>query len=31
MSGLARYFAGEPKFTIDFIDIWIGIFPFIIN
>ena len=31
MSGLARYFAGEPNFTIGFIDTWMGLSPFIVN
>jgi uncharacterized protein (DUF885 family) len=31
MSGLARYFAGDPNFTIGFIDTWMGLSPFIVN
>ncbi|PKG81971.1 DUF885 domain-containing protein [Colwellia sp. 75C3] len=31
MSGLARYFAGAPNFTIGFIDTWMGLSPFIVN
>ena len=31
MSGLARYFAGEPNFTIGFTDTWMGLSPFIVN
>lgn len=31
MAGLTRYFAGEPKFTIGFIDTWMGLSPFIVN
>ncbi|PKI18044.1 DUF885 domain-containing protein [Colwellia sp. 12G3] len=31
MSGLTRYFAGEPNFTIGFIDTWMGLSPFIVN
>jgi len=31
MAGLTRYFAGEPSFTIGFIDTWMGLSPFIVN
>ncbi len=31
MTGLTRYFAGEPTFSIGFIDTWMGLSPFIVN
>ena len=31
MAGLTRYFAGEPNFTVGFIDTWMGLSPFIVN
>jgi len=31
MTGLTRYFAGEPNFSIGFIDTWMGLSPFIVN
>lgn len=31
MTGLTRYFAGDPKFSIGFIDTWMGLSPFIVN
>lgn len=31
MSGLTRYFAGDPIFTIGYIDPWMGLSPFIVN
>ncbi|QBG34838.1 DUF885 domain-containing protein [Litorilituus sediminis] len=31
MQGLTRYFAGSPKFSIGYIDTWMGLSPFIVN
>ncbi|KGJ87373.1 DUF885 domain-containing protein [Colwellia psychrerythraea] len=31
MAGLTRYFAGDPNFTVGFIDTWMGLSPFIVN
>lgn len=31
MRSITRYFAGDPNFTIGFIDTWMGLSPFIIN
>ncbi|ALO34446.1 hypothetical protein CMT41_06735 [Colwellia sp. MT41] len=31
MAGLTRYFAGEPNFSVGFIDTWMGLSPFIVN
>jgi len=31
MTGLTRYFAGDPTFSIGFIDTWMGLSPFIVN
>lgn len=31
MSGLTRYFAGHPDFSIGYIDVWMGLSPFIVN
>ncbi len=31
MSGLTRYFAGEPNFSVGYIDTWMGLSPFIVN
>ncbi|TPH16462.1 DUF885 domain-containing protein [Litorilituus lipolyticus] len=31
MHSITRYFAGDPNFTIGFIDTWMGLSPFIIN
>ena len=31
MTGLTRYFAGEPNFSVGYIDTWMGLSPFIVN
>jgi len=31
MAGLTRYFAGDPNFSVGFIDTWMGLSPFIVN
>jgi len=31
MAGITRYFAGEPSFSIGYIDTWMGLSPFIVN
>jgi len=31
MAGLTRYFAGDANFSIGYIDVWMGLSPFIVN
>ena len=31
MASLVRYFAGHPDFNIGFIDVWMGLSPFVVN
>ncbi|MCW8879560.1 MAG: DUF885 domain-containing protein [Kangiellaceae bacterium] len=31
MASLVRYFAGHPKFNIGYIDVWMGLSPFVVN
>jgi len=31
MAGLTRYFSGHADFTIGYIDVWMGLSPFIVN
>ncbi len=31
MNGITRYFAGNPNFSVGYIDTWMGLSPFIVN
>ncbi|WP_196140866.1 DUF885 family protein [Aliikangiella sp. G2MR2-5] len=31
MTSLARYFAGHPDFSIGYIDVWMGLSPYVVN
>jgi len=31
MSSITRYYAGHPEFTVGYIDVWMGLSPFIVN
>jgi len=31
MSSITRYYSGHPEFTVGYIDVWMGLSPFIVN